>query len=262
MKIKSTYILAFIILICSISILYWSYENYQSNKIAITLKEVSTKEEKNIEISEELYNPPANKDDSSYQYIDEKFYHISLNEAIKENNETVGWINIPNTKVDYPIVQTANNDYYLDHNFDKTKSNSGWIYLDFRNDLENLNRNTIIYGHNRKDKSMFGSLKDMLNEDYFTNKDNHLIKLVSKTQNTIWQIFSVYTISKEYYYLTTNFLNNESYLKYLNTIQGRSKINFKTSVNENDKVLTLSTCKDNLGHRIVIHAKLLKKETF
>ena len=109
---------------------------------------------------------------------------------------------------------------------------------------------------------MFGSLKDMLNEDYFTNKDNHLIKLVSKTQNTIWQIFSVYTISKEYYYLTTNFLNNESYLKYLNTIQERSKINFKTSVNENDKVLTLSTCKDNLGHRIVIHAKLLKKETF
>ena len=77
----------------------------------------------------------------------------------------------------------------------------------------------------------------------------------------MWQVFSVYTIPKESYYIMTNFSTVEEYNEFLNTIKGRSEVEFSGTVNTNDKVLTLSTCKDNFGNRIVMHAKLIKKET-
>ena len=76
----------------------------------------------------------------------------------------------------------------------------------------------------------------------------------------MWQVFSVYTIPKESYYITTSFNSNETYSKFLNTIKSRSEVEFSGTVNTNDRVLTLSTCQDNFGNRIVMHAKLIKKE--
>ena len=76
----------------------------------------------------------------------------------------------------------------------------------------------------------------------------------------MWQVFSVYTIPKESYYITPSFNTVDSYSEFLNTIKGRSEVEFSGTVNTNDKVLTLSTCRDNFGNRIVMHAKLIKKE--
>ena len=79
-------------------------------------------------------------------------------------------------------------------------------------------------------------------------------------ENTMWQIFSTYTIPKESYYITTNFKNDGDYATFLKTIKERSEEEFSGTVNTNDKILTLSTCKDNFGNRVVMHAKLIKKE--
>lgn len=78
-------------------------------------------------------------------------------------------------------------------------------------------------------------------------------------ENMIFLIFSVYTIKKESYYITTDFDSNDNFQKFLDTIYNRSKFNFETSIDTNDKILTLSTCLDNYDNRIVIHAKMIKK---
>ncbi len=186
---------------------------------------------------------------------------VDFNDLLAKNSDTVGWIQVQGTNINYPIVQTTNNDYYLNHAFDKTENKAGWVYMDYRNNAVEFNQNTIIYAHSRYNGTMFGSLKNILNSSWYTNKENHIIRLSTPTENTMWQVFSVYTIPKESYYITPSFPTDESYQEFLNTIKGRSEVDFSGTVSIGDKVLTLSTCKDNFGNRIVMHAKLIKKET-
>lgn len=175
----------------------------------------------------------------------------------KQNNDTIGWIKIENTKVDYPIVQSIDNKYYLNHDFKKQTNEAGWIFMDFRNQSDFTNLNNIIYGHGRIDGSMFGNLKNFLKEDWLKNKEQ-TIKITTPTSTSTWKVFSVYTIKAETYYLTTYFPTNKKFQSFLETIKKRSMISFDTAVSYHDNILTLSTCKNNTGQRIVIHAK---KET-
>lgn len=206
-------------------------------------------------------NPPYEKNDIYYQLISENFLDIALDHYFNQNNDTVGWIEVSGTNVNYPFVQTSDNKYYLNHNFNKTKNKAGWIFADFRNNFQNLNYNTIIYGHRRVDGSMFGTLKNLLSSTWFQENMHHLIKIKTLNNNYLFQIFSVYTIKKESYYLKTFFVNKDEFNKFLKTIIERSEVKFNTSISDKDKILTLSTCLDNFGNRIVIHARLIKKES-
>ena len=178
----------------------------------------------------------------------------------KINQDIVGYIEVKNTNVNYPIVKSNDNSYYLNHSYDKEKNNVGSIFLDYRNDLDNLSRNNIIYGHGRLDKSMFGSLNNLLEKDWLSNKDNYYITVTTPNKIMTFKIFSVYTIDKESYYIKTYFSSNKYFKEFLEIIMKRSIYNFGTDVNTSDKILTLSTCKNDFGKRIVVHAKLLKKE--
>lgn len=132
----------------------------------------------------------------------------------------------------------------------------GWIFADYRVDFEDFGRNTIIYGHNMNNKTMFGSIPSMLNNSYLSNSNNHFIKVSTPSSNSTWKVFSVYTISPETYYLKTIF-NDDTYEEFLNTIKERSIYNFGIDADVNDKILTLSTC-DNTGtKRVVVHAKMV-----
>lgn len=184
---------------------------------------------------------------------------IDFNKLLKQNNETVGWIKIKGTNINYPFVQSKDNSYYLNHSFNKEKNDAGWIFLDYRNDVNNLDKNNILYGHSRKDKTMFGSLFNVLNKNWLNNLDNHIIKLTTKDYNSLWQIFSIYIIKNESYYITTNFNTQKDYIMYINTIINRSIYNFNIQVTQNDTLLTLSTCNGN-SKKLVVHAKLIKKE--
>ncbi len=238
----------------------WNKDNKKVEKIKEdTIENTEVKEKEDTENTENV-NPPDNKDNDYWNYIKMSLLEVNFRDLVAKNSDTVGWIQVKGTNINYPIVQTTDNSYYLNHAFDKTSNDAGWVFMDYRNDAVNFNQNTIIYAHSRYNGTMFGSLKNILNSSWYTNKDNHIIRLSTPTENTMWQVFSVYTIPKESYYITPSFNTLEAYEEFLNTIKGRSEVEFSGTVNINDKVLTLSTCQDNFGNRIVMHAKLIKKE--
>ena len=249
-----------IFLLSASKVFNWFNDNNKVDNITEDILENEKVKEKKDNENTENINPPEDKWNDYWDYIKMNLLEIDFNQLLKRNSDTVGWIEVKGTNINYPIVQTTDNNYYLTHAFYKTENEAGWVFMDYRNDSVNFNQNTIIYAHSRLTGSMFGSLKNILNSSWYTNKNNHIIRLSTPTENTMWQVFSVYTIPKESYYITPSFNSNEAYLEFLNTIKSRSEVEFSAEVNTNDKILTLSTCKDNFGNRVVMHAKLIKKE--
>ncbi len=185
----------------------------------------------------------------------ERKYNIDWNSLKTRNPDTVGYLKVNNTNIDYVVVKGKDNSYYLNHNFDKEYNISGWIFMDYRNNLEK-DKNIIIYGHNTIDYSMFGSLKKTLEESWYSNKDNLKIDLVTETGLKTYQIFSIYTIKKENSYIQTQFKDNIEFLDFIQKIKNRSIYDFEVDVQEEDHILTLSTCTSNGTKRVVVHAKL------
>ena len=247
-----------IILINLKTILNWEKDNQEIKEI-----ETNIEEEIEIEIIEEegeIINPPKVKESDYWLYIKVPFQNVDL-EALKEkNNDTVGFINIKNTNINYPIVQTTNNDYYLNHAYDKSYNEAGWVFMDYRNNNFN-DFNTIIYGHGRLNKTVFGSLKDLLKDSWQSNKDNYTLTISSLTMNYVYQIFSIYTIDAESYYIKTEFDTNEDKQDWITEMNNRNTSIIYSPANINDKIITLSTCLNNDNGRVVVHAKLIKQQT-
>ena len=229
-----------------------------SNEIA---EEIEVEETPAIEENTEIINPPTDTDNDYWNYIKMDMLSVDFNELKNKNSDTIGWIKVEGTNINYPVVQTTDNKYYLNHSYDKTYNEAGWVYADYRNSFDELDKNTVIYAHGRVDTTMFGSLKNILKSSWYNNKNNHIIKFSTPKENTLWQVFSVYTIEAESYYITTKFPSDEYFKEFATTLKNRSKIEFSAIPNENDKILTLSTCKDSKGNRVVMHAKLIKVET-
>lgn len=213
--------------------------------------------ENNEEIKKENYVPNNND-----KYSNISFMSVDFKDLLKKNNETVAWIKVNNTNVNYSVVQHNDNEYYLKHDFNKKYNINGWIYGDYRADFKYFGTNTIMYAHNMTNRTMFGSLVWCLKESWYKNEENHYIKLSTPYSNTVWRIFSIYTIVPEVYYLKTYFKSNEEHQQFLDTIKNRSIYNFnlEEKLTIDDKVLTLSTCTDDGTKRIVIHAKMVKAE--
>ena len=250
----------FSILFISIGkIILWQIDNNKSKNIKDDIDNITNINEVEDNENTELINEPDDKSSDYWYYITFPLINVDFNELKKKNSDTVAWINVNNTNINYPVVQTDNNDYYLNHSYDKEYNEAGWVYLDYRNDPSFSNKNTIIYAHSRLDKTMFGSLSKTLKPEWYENKDNHIIRISNEKENSLWQIFSVYIIETETYYITTNFNSDEEYLKFLNTIKDRSKYNFDVNLNSTDRIITLSTCYDD-DRKTVVHAKLLKRE--
>ena len=250
-------IISIITLSISIINVYKWYKDNKNTKSVISNLDVNiNKTTKEVE----FINPPDNLNDSYYNYQDIDFLRIDFKDLIDKNNDTVGYIKLNGTNIDYPIVKSIDNNYYLTHSFDKSVNDAGWIFLDYKNNLNELSKNTVIYGHRRTDMSMFGSLKNLFKDDWFNNKENHIIKLSTPKENTLWQIVSVYKVYKETYYLTTYFNNDKEYNGFLDRIRARSIYDFNTSLDTNDYILTLSSCYNSNGLRMVVHAKLVRRE--
>ena len=184
---------------------------------------------------------------------------VNFDDLLKINNETKGWIQVNGTNINYPFVQNSNNDYYLTHSYDKSYNQAGWVFMDYRNDTVNYDKNTILYAHGMNNKTMFGSLRNILSSSWYNNTNNHIIKLSTPTENTLWQVFSVYHIKTTNDYIQTEFASDEEYQSFLDMLKGRSAVTFDTSLNTTDKILTLSTCY-NKTDKVVMHAKLIKRE--
>ena len=248
-----------IIVFCLIKIFIWGKDNKDTSKVINDITNAVNVTLRDDDDNTELVNDTNEEETSDYwYYIKFPLIDVDITELKKKNSDTVGWINVNNTNINYPFVQTKDNSYYLNHSFDKKYNEAGWVFLDYRNNNDLNNKNTILYAHSRLDKTMFGSLSKVLKSSWYNNKDNHIIRLSTDTENTLWQIFSVYKIPEESYYITTNFNSNKEYTKFLNTIKQRSIHNFNTNLDANDKILTLSTCYSDT-ERTVVHAKLIKR---
>ena len=234
------YLILFLVLICSGFKLYFWYKDKKNN-------DETTEQLKNNVKLEKIKNDNSNNE----KYI------VDFKKLKSENSDVVAYIKVNNTNIEYPIVKTSNNNFYLNHSFDKSKNSRGWIFADYKNKFDNTDKNIVIYGHNMRDGSMFGSLKNILDEEWYNNTENMNITFLTENGNYIYKVFSIYKIESEDYYIKTNFKNDADYEKFLNIIKNRSIKNFDINLNINDKIITLSTCANNNKYRVVLHAKKL-----
>ena len=189
---------------------------------------------------------------SKSEVVDNEDDRINFNRLLLENREVVGWIKVNDTNIDYPILKHKDNDYYLNHSFDNSNNAAGWIFMDYRNNSQNFDFNTIIYGHGRKDGSMFGSLINVLNNDWVNKKDNLNILFYTLSDEYLFQIFSIYYIDTTDDYVDINYSD-----ELVNRIVKRSFYDFNIDVKDTDKILTLSTCYNN-DKKLVVHAKMIR----
>ena len=181
---------------------------------------------------------------------------VNISQLKGSNPDTVAWLSVDGTTINYPIVQTTNNDYYLNHSYDKSKKRTGWTFMDYRNDPNMNDNNTIFYGHNLLNKTAFGSIADIFSVNWQKNS-NKSIMIITENKKYYYTIFSAYYVAPEVYYLQNVFYDTETYQEFLNTISSRNILNIDNSVNVNDKIITLSTCTDDNTGRKVVHAKLV-----
>ena len=256
-------ILCFIGLIVSIyNITKWKLDSNEIinevNEIQDIVKIKETDANENVEVIEQVEEiPPFNP---YCDYIKMSLIDVDFNELKQINPDTVGWIQVNGTNINYPFVQTTDNKYYLTHTFNKSYNSAGWVFLDYRNHKHELDKNNIIYAHGRLDNTMFGSLKNILSSGWLNNPNNYVVKISTETENTLWQVFSIYHIPTTSDYIQVNFNSNEEFKNWASMLINRSAYNFNTTVSENDNVLTLSTCYYNNNEKVVLHAKLIKRE--
>lgn len=184
-------------------------------------------------------------------------YLIDFASLKKKNFDTVGFIKVNGTDIEHVVVRGKDNSYYLTHNFEKNYNIAGWIFVDYHNKLDGSDKNIIIYGHNMRNNTMFGTLKNILTDDWKKNEENKNITFVTEKGQATYEVFSVYQIEEEDYYLKTSFSDGE-FKKYVDNMKARSEIDFNVNVTEEDSILTLSTCANNNKYRVILHAKKIK----
>ena len=249
---------ALVFTISSYKLAIWQNENNKIKKISgnisniadvTEVKESDNSSDNNIEVVSDDY----------FKYKDVSMLDVNFNELLKQNKDTKGWIKVEGTNVNYPFVQSADNEYYLKHSYDNTYNKKGWVFLDYRNDMDNLDKNTILYAHGLMNNAMFGSLRRTVKQDWAKNKNNRIIKISTPSSMLLFEVFSSYTIEPESYYITSEFSGDEEFITFIDTIKSRSFYDYNTSVSIDDKILTLSSCYDN-KKRMVLHAKLIAKK--
>lgn len=253
-------ICSFIIIILLVILFNWYLENKKTNDMIEIINEVA--EVKEIEVAE----PTTSENDLEiktttiisdyYRYANMNMLEVNFENLKSINEDTKGWIRVEGTNINYPFVQANDNDYYLKHSYDKTSNKKGWVFLDYRNSMDNLSKNTILYAHGLVNNTMFGSMRKVIKPSWYNNKNNHIIKVSTPYNNELWQVFSTYTIEPESYYITTNFSNDDEFLNFISVIKSRSVYDYNIDVGASDKILTLSSCYDNTK-RMVLHAKLI-----
>lgn len=220
------------------NIVVWYIDGKNNEKIVEQTKNMIIVEEAEEEI----------KDENTISNID-------LNALKEKNNEVVAFIKVNGTKIEYSVVKHKDNSYYLTHSFDKSYNKYGWIFAHYENKFDGKDKNITLFGHNMRNGSMFGTLKNVLTPEWQLNEDNLKITFITQYGKYIYQVFSTYKIYKEEYFATPIFKNNKEFLDFIDTIKSRSTKNYNVDINENDQILTLSTCDKNNNYRVVLHAK-------
>lgn len=176
------------------------------------------------------------------------------------NPDIVGWVSIDDTKINYPVLQAEDNEYYLNRNYKLEESRAGSVFMDYRNDLAFGDRNLILYGHNMKDGSMFKHLNKFREEEFFKSHPEVFVDTLHESADA--EVFAVYYTTTDFDYIQTDFASAEDYGQLLTQIKEKSMYEADVNVDEDDRIVTLSTCDYTLDPdegRLVVHAKLSPK---
>ena len=228
---------------------------FSTFKIVTFYKDTHENKVETEELVEEYVKVEVDEDNN-------KVVTIDFDKLKEVNKDVIGWIRYNDEKINYPIVHSFDNDYYLLRTFTGKSNQSGTIFMDYRNKGFD-DRNVVIFGHALYDNTMFGSLREMLKKGYFDDDSKRFIEIINMDNKTLtYEIFSYYIIEKEEYYITTSFGSDKAFNSFIKTMKSRSKKKFDVEVNTSDKILTLSTCYGTTGttKRQVVHAKLVKSE--
>jgi len=250
-RLKPWVVIAFLI-ICLTSATYFSYR-------VITWK-LHVEENKKIQndIKDKIIIKQKPNFENQEQNDEKTKYDIDFNALKEQNSDTIAYIKVNNTNIDYIVVKGKDNDYYLKHNFEKKWNTAGWIFADYHNKFDDSDKNIVIYGHSMKNGSMFGTLKKVLNKDWYENESNHEVILVTEKETYYYEVFSTYTIEPEDYYINTSFKNNDEFDNFVRKLKSRSIYDYGVKVTGEDKIITLSSCISDGKKRVVLHAKLIE----
>lgn len=177
---------------------------------------------------------------------------------LAQNEDAVGWIQISNTKVDYPVAKSVNNDYYLHRDLNRKKSYAGTLFMDYRNKGDPLDRHSIIYGHNMKDGTMFGTLRLFKKKAFFDA--NRFFTYSTLYEDIQWEIFSAYIAPAKLDLIQTNFVNDDEFMRFITAEQSKSTFPTDVVLKPTDRILTLITCTYEIPDaRYVIRARMIEK---
>lgn len=182
----------------------------------------------------------------------------------QQNPDVYAWIQLPGTEVDYPILQSSNdNTYYLNHTIDGEEKKEGAIFTENYNTKTFEDPNTVIYGHDMKNGSMFQSIHKYMDRSFFDN--NRDIVIYMPDQILHYKIFAAYLTDNKHLLMNYNFWSKDEYQQYLNSIFSMRDMNAfidtSTEVTTEDKIITLSTCYAGIStQRYLVQAVLVSIE--
>ncbi len=180
-------------------------------------------------------------------------------ELLALNQDVIGWIHIANTKIDYPVAKSQDNDFYLHRDLNKKKYYPGTIFMDFRDIGDSEDRHTILYGHNMKDGSMFGTLKKFKKKDFY--EANRILTYSTLYEDIQWEIFSAYVSPATLDLIPTEFADDADFMKFITVRQSKSMYPADIQLKPTDKILTLITCSYEIDDaRFVLHARKVETE--
>ncbi len=181
----------------------------------------------------------------------------------QKNQKLIGWVKIDDTIIDYPVMQTVNNEYYLDHNFNQEEDRNGCIFMDYQCDVIKGCDNMILYGHHMKSGKMFGTLNKYSEESYY--EEHPIIQFDTIYEKGKYQVMYVFR-SKVYseedvtfkYYQFINAASEMEFNSYLNEMAALSLYDTGVVASYGDKLLTLSTCdyQEKKGRFVVVAKKI------
>lgn len=218
-------------------------KNNEKGYTEIDNSEAKTKKENSIESE-------VRKDLESKEILDR------YREILQINKEVVGWIKFDNSKINYPIVQHSDNEYYLHNDVNNNPSIYGSVYLDYRNSKDINDRNNVIYGHNMRDGSMFNNILKLKDKKFFEENPDIYVSNIYK--EFTWEIFSVYVVDADTETIDINYDTDEEFLDYIKSCEARSLFKRDTNLSKDDKIITLVTCSyETDNSRTIVQAKLI-----
>jgi sortase B len=264
-------VLAVVLVIVIIIMVYRNYTQNRAGEIYSDLQmqvntpvpTVESAETESTETETEESTEPEETDLLTALGITVPEKNIEWEELRKTNEDIYAWIYIPETNVDYPVLQsTADDEYYLMHNLDGSSGYPGCIFTQMLNGKDFSDYNTVLYGHNMKDGTMFRTLHYYQNEEFFYN--NPYIYIYTEDGVLVYQIFAAYNAGDEHILNTYDFSTEEGFASYLETVERiapeNGYIQNAVEVTTENHIITLSTCTDESDERYLVQAVLINDE--